>query len=259
MLAKPGRVAAAAVAATLAMACASGAALAATGSDSPAKDEASAEAAGVASLPETFDASVDCTVCHTAQAAVSQDEEETAQDEAGAPQAEATQAVAPQAGETSQAENAPQTASDASDKDASADSDEAAQLHPAVGCTTCHVADEWLTDAHDGYLEAKRMPKRLKYTTVKSEQCLSCHGSWEALAEETEDVTACTDDLGTVVNPHAAPDSHIGEGGQLDCTDCHTIHEAQTAEQLDEAAAKACQSCRHNNEYIACTECHSGS
>ena len=44
---------------------------------------------------------------------------------------------------------------------------------------------------------------------VPAKQCLTCHGSYEKLAQRTENLD---------VNPH---DSHMGE---LECTECHKGH-----------------------------------
>lgn len=49
--------------------------------------------------------------------------------------------------------------------------------------------------------------------TVSTEKCLSCHGSYENVAERTAD-------LGEDVNPH----DNFHYDMQLDCTTCHKSH-----------------------------------
>ena len=190
-------------------------------------------------LPDPFDQTAACESCH-----VFEDVAETRVEEAPA----ATSGdVAKEDGNT--AKEGDQTPAPSADE-------ELAALHPAVGCTSCHEVDEWLEKAHKDYLTSTKVPKKLKYTSVGNDVCLACHGSWEELAEKTSDVDACTDVLGMTVNPHGASASHTADDGHLNCVLCHKGHDEQTKADLDEAASKACITCHHNNEYMACTECH---
>ena len=49
-------------------------------------------------------------------------------------------------------------------------------------------------------------------------QCLTCHGSYEELAELTAPATEATGDPEEAANPH---DSHMGP---IECADCHKTH-----------------------------------
>lgn len=192
-------------------------------------------------LPDPFDQTAPCETCH-----VFGDVADVKVEDADA--------------ENAKVEDASKTSSGLADEsDGQAMEEPSRQimaLHQAAGCTSCHEVDEWLEKAHKNYLSSSKVPKRLKYTSVSNDACLACHGSWEELAEKTSEVDTCTDVLGTTVNPHGAPETHIADDGQLNCVLCHKAHDEQTAADLDEAAAKACVTCHHNNEYVACTECH---
>lgn len=122
-----------------------------------------------------------------------------------------------------------------------------ASKHAEVACITCHDDVEALAVVHDG-AESPSEAKKLNSTTLDETVCLSCHGSWESLAAETQDTTALTDYNGTVVNPHEVLTVH----NDVTCTSCHGMH---AAENLDEAAGKACAKCHHTGVY-ECYTCH---
>lgn len=130
-----------------------------------------------------------------------------------------------------------------------------ASTHVGIACVTCHSDEKGLTEAHKDATGPKQV-RRLSYTYVETETCLSCHGSWEDLAEKTADCTLLTDSQGTVVNPHAAPQTHIagvdGEKPYLSCYQCHDMHGTKTVE---EQATYTCQGCHHENVY-ECHTCH---
>ncbi len=133
-----------------------------------------------------------------------------------------------------------------------------ASSHAAMlGCTSCHTDIDNLEHAHRDYLTSTKQPTKIKYAFVETDFCLSCHESWEALAEKTADSTACTDAMGTVVNPHALPD--VAEHQSIRCTNCHTMHEPQDSEALRSSAYHACVQCHHTDEFVSCTTCHNDS
>ncbi|WP_296010082.1 hypothetical protein [uncultured Adlercreutzia sp.] len=132
-----------------------------------------------------------------------------------------------------------------------------ASTHAAAGasCVSCHDDSEGLAKAHEGASLDSTPAKRLKTTEVSSETCLAsdCHNTTlEELAALTTDCTIFTDDNGTVVNPHEAPDltpSHVE--AEMTCTDCHNAHE----EASEENYQKVCSSCHHAGVY-ECGTCH---
>ena len=130
-----------------------------------------------------------------------------------------------------------------------------ASTHAGIACSTCHNDEKGLAEAHKDATGPKQV-RRLSYTYVETETCLSCHGSWEDLAEKTADCTILTDNQGTVVNPHAAPETHIagadGEKPYLSCYQCHDMHGTKT---VAEQATYTCQGCHHENVY-ECHTCH---
>jgi uncharacterized protein YceK len=117
-----------------------------------------------------------------------------------------------------------------------------------VTCSTCHTDNDALAAAHEDMSTAKT-PTKLKKTTVDESVCLNCHDKTE-LAENTTNVTVCTDSQGTTVNPHDLPvnDNHA----TITCVDCHEMHSTDTAETL---APEKCISCHHANVY-QCYTCH---
>lgn len=133
-----------------------------------------------------------------------------------------------------------------------------ASAHAAMlGCTSCHTDIDNLEHAHRDYLTSTKQPTKIKYAFIETDFCLSCHESWEALAEKTADSTACTDGMGTVVNPHALPD--VADHESIRCTNCHTMHESQDNEALRSSAYHACVQCHHTDEFVSCTTCHNDS
>ena len=67
----------------------------------------------------------------------------------------------------------------------------------SISCNACHE---------------EAQPK----TPATSKSCLSCHQSMEAVAERTKDFEK---------NPHK---NHITESSDLECTECHRGHKADT-------------------------------
>lgn len=122
-----------------------------------------------------------------------------------------------------------------------------AQAHAANSCEMCHANVDKLDKIHKETTKAKPgVIKRLE-TPVSNDTCLSCHGSFEELAEKTKDCTVLTDSAGTTVNPHAIPDN-----GEHDvepaCTNCHGMHQDIDPQQY-------CGGCHHADTYT-CYTCH---
>lgn len=122
--------------------------------------------------------------------------------------------------------------------------------HEGAACTTCHVDNDALGDAHEGATADAKMPQRLKKTKVEQQACLACHESKEALAERTIGSTAVVDERGTTANPHAL--SSCPEHDALICADCHDPH---SAEPIAETAHAECVSC-HHQDVFECYTCH---
>lgn len=129
-----------------------------------------------------------------------------------------------------------------------------ASTHEKEGntCATCHTDTAGLEKAHEGATPelAEKKATKLRDTTIDENSCFSCHGSYEELASETADSTVLADSQGTVVNPHAIPDSE--DHADTDCSSCHVMH---SDEPDTESAPEYCISCHHANVY-QCHTCH---
>jgi len=102
-------------------------------------------------------------------------------------------------------------------------------------CVTCHE-EEILVKIHAG--EATSRDNKVATT----ENCLNCHGSYEALIELTVDSQAFLDLNGNAVNPH---ETHQGE---VDCYQCHKMHSSYEP-------INYCNTCHHNG-LASCVTCH---
>ena len=60
-----------------------------------------------------------------------------------------------------------------------------------------------------------------------------------------------TDMNGTIVNPHALPES--ADHAEVSCVSCHQMHAAGS---IEKKAQRACASCHHADVY-ECYTCHS--
>ena len=189
-------------------------------------------------------ADLDCAACHANEAVPA--------DNATAPKANET-ASSTATGTKTEAQVESKADAQAKEEVEGEDEGETAQhlitIHAPLGCTTCHD-DAKLPELHDGATPGSKMPEKLKKTNVSEELCLSCHGSYEELAELTEDCDLLTDDNGTTVHPHDLPD--VADHDPITCTNCHVVHSKKTVEQT--APAK-CLSCHHENVY-ECGTCH---
>ena len=123
--------------------------------------------------------------------------------------------------------------------------------HASLTCSGCHSDDSGLASAHDGVAYGDKSPKRLKTTSVDDSICLTCHASYEELAEATASSSVLTDAKGTTVNPHMVSDLNA-DHDSITCTSCH---EAHVEEPVNETALSACSSCHHTNVY-ECYTCH---
>ena len=126
-----------------------------------------------------------------------------------------------------------------------------ASSHAASACNDCHKASDDLEKRHEGATAGDKMPSKLKKTEVGEDTCLACHGSYEELATKTVDYQGLVDEKGTVVNPHALPESE--DHATLDCADCHKMHEADA--DMAASSSQACLTCHHENVF-ECGTCH---
>lgn len=126
-----------------------------------------------------------------------------------------------------------------------------AAIHEAQGlsCIDCHDDEAGLAQAHAEAGAGASTPSRLTVTEVSSAVCEECHDP-AALAETTAASAVLTDSNGTVVNPHAVPESE--DHASLECGSCHQMHSDRP---IDRTAAAACGSCHHAGVY-ECYTCH---
>ena len=78
--------------------------------------------------------------------------------------------------------------------------------HKDVACSQCHADVAALSAAHEGATAEKAAKAVLKTTAVDVATCESCH-SQDEVEVVTAGVTVLTDMNGTIVNPHALPES----------------------------------------------------
>ncbi len=195
----------------------------------------------------------DCGICHTVEtASYGDDQTAEAQDIVN------TDAIKDGAKSTDASSTSDSVSStDASNEATATDEDGCLALlkvsaHQSFECVTCHDDQDAMDSVHEDVAEGDRIPKRLKKTEVDSEVCLTCHESYEVLAEDTEDCTALTDSKGTVVNPHEVVELNDRHGESLTCFSCH---EAHSDDAVADSAARSCESCHHTNVY-ECYTCH---
>ena len=124
-----------------------------------------------------------------------------------------------------------------------------------LDCIDCHT-DIQLVDLHKNAKDGKRMPKRLKKTSVSDAVCSTCHAT-DDLIEVTKDSTVLIDTSGTVVNPHAQLTDELhakggSTGANVGCFSCHSVHKEATVEKT---AVAYCKNCHHAGVY-ACYTCH---
>lgn len=127
----------------------------------------------------------------------------------------------------------------------------AASQHDATACMECHADTAALATAHEGATAELASKAVLKSTTVDAATCESCHALAD-VAAATADLAVLTDENGTVVNPHALPES--ADHAEVTCNSCHTMHASGAT--IEKKAQRACASCHHANVY-ECYTCHS--
>ncbi|MFQ8867464.1 MULTISPECIES: hypothetical protein [Eggerthella] len=119
-----------------------------------------------------------------------------------------------------------------------------------MACSQCHADVAALSAAHEGATAEKAAKAVLKTTTVDVATCESCH-SQDEVEVVTAGVTVLTDMNGTIVNPHALPES--ADHAEVSCVSCHQMHAAGS---IEKKAQRACASCHHADVY-ECYTCHS--
>lgn len=126
-----------------------------------------------------------------------------------------------------------------------------AAMHANMECASCHKVDDKLTSMHEGVTSDDKQPKRLKKTAVSDDLCLTCHVSYEELATKTADYKDLVDAEGTIVNPHALPETEKHNGRV--CGDCHKMHES--GQDMAKNSMQYCRSC-HHEDVFECNTCH---
>ncbi|WP_297611890.1 cytochrome c3 family protein [uncultured Sutterella sp.] len=91
--------------------------------------------------------------------------------------------------------------------------------------------------------------------TLTKDQCLGCHGSFEALISKNVQVEA--DPL--PINPHTyIPHGEKADQNIWECTTCHTPHAMPPRKGAKaEANVDACYQCHHQYTFEKCSACHS--
>lgn len=218
----------------------------------------------------TWSMELDCSMCHQKEvaslASSETDGQDRAQTEAAGEKADAAGADADAAGEKAGAEKAgtgttstgvekagadEPNADDAAQADRLAAIDGYAAMHATsfgLSCTGCHVESEGLDKAH-AKLNSGKEAKRLKKSEVESAVCVTCHQT-DVLAEATTNYQGVVDNNGTVVNPHALPETESHES--VNCTDCHQVHSGKS---ITDTAMTTCTSC-HHAAVFECNTCH---
>lgn len=126
-----------------------------------------------------------------------------------------------------------------------------ASVHVSQGCVSCHSDESVMSQSHESVDASSKLPKKLSpKAKVTNDICMSCHNDLDKLAEATTDFTGLTDSVGTTVNPHVLPETHLGD--YLQCNDCHVVHKEN---DMTEAAQESCLSCHHADVY-ECNTCH---
>lgn len=126
-----------------------------------------------------------------------------------------------------------------------------ASQHKETACASCHDDSATLATVHEGATAEKAAKAVLKATGVDAATCESCH-ALDEVAAATADLTVLTDTKGTVVNPHALPES--ADHAEIACTSCHQAHVSGAT--IEKRAQRACASCHHADVY-ECYTCHS--
>lgn len=91
------------------------------------------------------------------------------------------------------------------------------------------------------------------------QECLACHGSFDALIAKGITVEADP----KPVNPHKYI-PHVEKGGMneiWECTMCHTPHAMPPKKDpnREKANVEACYQCHHQYNFQKCDDCHGGS
>ena len=125
--------------------------------------------------------------------------------------------------------------------------------HASMSCIDCHTDTSGLEKAHEkagGPSEAKK----LKKTAIDDETCLTCHDSYEKLAEKTAAIDTLTDSKGTTVNPHSILTEHnaAAQHNDVTCASCHNAHDGGDPAEVADAL---CETCHHESVY-ECYTCH---
>ena len=94
---------------------------------------------------------------------------------------------------------------------------------------------------------------------MTKQQCLQCHGPFEALIAKGIAVEADP----RPVNPHTfIPHTKTGGMDQIwECTMCHTPHAMPPKKDpnREKATVEACYQCHHQYNFQRCDGCHGGS
>ncbi|WP_148206714.1 cytochrome c3 family protein [Desulfitobacterium hafniense] len=122
-----------------------------------------------------------------------------------------------------------------------------ASAHADMGCLACHKDTDGLATVHEAAKSSNPGTIKKLKNPITNEVCLSCHGSYAALAEQTKNSIVLTDEDGTVVNPHAIPVNKKHDPNPK-CTDCHKIHTGSDPQAY-------CYTCHHTKTF-ECYTCH---
>ena len=123
----------------------------------------------------------------------------------------------------------------------------------AATCATCHTDEAMLKLVHEEMSPSAVLPSQLLLTKVNRNVCLTCHQSFQVLAERTSNFEGLIDQNGLIINPHALPKSQ--SYARITCANCHKMHQHGNAADAIDSAMYTCQSC-HHAKVFTCSGCH---
>jgi hypothetical protein len=117
-----------------------------------------------------------------------------------------------------------------------------------ITCLSCHDIETLRELYSQVEVDTENMSSS-DYTAL----CLTCHGSYEELAELTAGYTDFEDSEGTIANPHEYAGGLADEHNQASCKKCHTSVHGDSDVIL--SSYDYCYGCHHELVF-ECNTCH---
>lgn len=97
-------------------------------------------------------------------------------------------------------------------------------------------------------------PLPVSAVTKDTEQCLTCHGPFDALVKKNVQTPAEP----KPINPHVFVPHDSDKGEFFDCLICHARHDVPPVKgwKDDTASLDACIGCHHTQTFEKCSTCH---